>query len=251
MFKAMLKWLSGVMTAMFLLSALTLCQSIVVTPKKVVYRRAGDVPDYKRTFKVRYPVFNGHISKSATQNLKSNTDYWRLFEMSLEENLKGDEDWISRLDYQVKYNKNGFLAIWLTMEGSGAYPDSSTKYLVLDLRTGNEIKLEDLFERSKLAGLRDLIRRKMKAAENRLNKEMGDELQIHRQMSPEFYPRPEKLELKDLHGFSISERGVTFLYDYEYAHVSEALEPPGKFFAAYTELRTFIRRDGLLARFIR
>ena len=36
-----------------------------------------------------------------------------------------------------------------------------------------------------------------------------------------------------------------------YAHVAQALEPPGEFFSSYRELKPFIRTDGLLARFIR
>jgi hypothetical protein len=63
----------------------------------------------------------------------------------------------------VKYNRNGLLAIWLTSEGIGAYPDSMTKYLILNIGTGDVLSIENLFETLKLAQLRNLIRRKMKA----------------------------------------------------------------------------------------
>jgi hypothetical protein len=113
------------------------------------------------------------------------------------------------------------------------------------------MKIEDLFEESQLTQLRDLIRRRMKASENALDKEMKEMLKTQREGGPEFHPRPEKLELENLEGFSISDRGVTFIYDYGYAHVVQALEPSGDFFIPISQLKSFIRRDGLLARFIR
>jgi len=225
-------------------------QSVTITPRKETYKRtAADVPDFKRHFEVRYPVFSGNLTRAALANLKTNTDYWQVFEISLEENLK-DDDWLTSLDYQVIYNKNNILDIRLAMEGVGAYPDTSYLYMVFDLRTGKEVAVEDLF--AQLPRLRNMIRAKMKSQENALGREVKKELALHRsfESGAEYYPPPEKLELKSLEGFSVSDRGVTFLYDYGFPHVSQALQPPGKFFFSWAQLKPLIRRDGLLARFI-
>ncbi|HYJ90524.1 MAG TPA: hypothetical protein VEV84_04395, partial [Pyrinomonadaceae bacterium] len=168
--------------------------------------------------------------------------------MSLDDNLK-DDHWLSRMDYMVKYYKNNLLAIWLTAEGVGAYPDETTKYLVFDLRDGKELKIEQLFDN--LPGLRNLIRQRMRSRENTLNREMKAELKLQRREAAEAYPTPERLEVKDLAGFAVNDRGVTFIYDYDYPQVSQALEPSGSFSFTYGQLRPFIRRDGLLARFVR
>jgi hypothetical protein len=242
--------LSFLIVLIFLFPLITNAQTVTVTPKKVVYKRTGrNVDKYKREFEVRYPVFTG-VSASTLKNLKHNTDYWRLFEMSLAENLK-DDTWLSSFDYQIKYNKNSLLAIWLTEEGVGAYPDSSSKYLVLDTKTGNEVHIEDLFSTSQLAGLRDMIRRKMRARETALGRDKKWALKDNRENSPDEYPTPERLELKNLAGFSVSDSGVIFIYKYEYPFGMKALEPSGNFSFTYAELRPYIRRDGLLARFIR
>ena len=251
MFKIPVRTPAVLMAALILIPGVAASQSVRITPKKVIYKRLGkDVPDYKRTFEVRYPVFSGKLSAPALRNLKRNTDYWPLFEINLSENLT-DDDWLSSLGYQVKYNNKNLLAIWLSEEGSGAYPDSITKYLVIDLRNGNVLTIEDLFKTNQLTSLRNVIRQKMKSQKGALNKERKDELKEIRKMSPELYPLPTKLELKNLSGFSISDRGVTFIYSYDYPHAAKAFEPSGAFFVPYSQLRPFIRNDGLLARFVR
>ena len=59
------------------------------------------------------------------------------------------------------------------------------------------------------------------------------------------------LDKEDLDQFSLSDKGVTFIYDYGFPHAIEALQPDGRFFLSWAKLRPFIKRDGLLARFIR
>ncbi len=232
-------------------------QSIVITPKTVVHKRTGKVAgDWKRTFDARYPTVGPGVPAATRRQILSNLDYWRAFswsgnKFSLRDELR-DGGWVDNLDYEVKYNANNILDVWLTMEGSGAYPDSSTKYIVLDSRSGKKLKLADLFRKDRFTQLRNSIRQIMRNDESRLESDEKDELRSERENGnySEFHPTPEKLQLKDLDGFSISKNGVTFLYDYGYAHVVQALEPPGNFFLSYKELKPFIRRDGLLGRFV-
>lgn len=237
------------------LSYSTAAQSdrLLIVPKKTVYKRTGrEVPDWKRTFEVRTPIIKTKLAPVTRKQIERNLDYWRLFDMSLRDNLQGDH-WLSSCDYSIKYNRHHILDIWLTIEGTGAYPDAATKYIVLDIRNGKKLGLSDVFAQTKLSGLLNKIRLKMRESEAALDKELKEVLDIHREneIQREFHPDPSALELKNLDGFSIGDKGVTFIYDYGYAHVSEALEPPGEFFLTYAELKPFIRRDGLLARFVR
>ena len=244
------------LVALVLLFAFTvaaMAQAVTVRPRKVVYKRSDkSVPDFKRTFEVRYPVFSGRFAPSALRGLKSGTDYWRVFDTTLADNLKGDH-WLSSFDYLVKYNKHGILDILLIMEGVGAYPDMSKRDFVFDLRTGKKLELKDLFETRRLANMRDLIRLKMRSQETGLEGEIKEELDGRRksEIAAEALPLPHRLELKDLDGFSVSDRGVTFIYDYGYPHAFQGLEPSGEFYLSYRELKPFIRTDGLLARFVR
>lgn len=244
----------SVILGAFVLTMLVSAQRVVVTPRTIAYKRSGaNVPDYKREFKVRYPTISGKITPTALRSLRSGIDYWRLFKMNFRENLK-DDHWLSSFDYEVKYNNHHILDIWLTTEGVGAYPDSGTKYLVFDLRTGRKLNFSDVFSASKLPRLLSRIRQIMKIKEKKAiteSEESLETLKMYREIYPEFHPTPDRLLFKDLEGFSVSESGVTFLYDYGFAHAAEASEPPGDFFIPYSELKLFIRQDGLLARFIR
>ena len=229
-------------------------QSVVVRPKKVAYKRtAKNLSNFKRSFEVRYPVFSGKASPAALRRLRAGTDYWRVFEMKLADNLR-DDTWLSSFDYIVKYNKNNILDIWLIMEGAGAYPDGSIKYLVFDTRTGRQLTIADLFVGAGLPALMSRVRDVMKQNEAEAfkeNDETREALEGYRENDPEFHPTLDKIDFKDLDGFSISDAGVTFIYDYGFPHVVEALEPSNEIFISYRDLRPFLRRDGLLARFIR
>ena len=229
-------------------------QSVTIKPRKVVYKRtAKNIPEWKRTFEVEYPVFSGKLTPSALRALRAGTDYWRIFDISLAENIKTDH-WLSSLGYQVNYNNHNILDISLFIEGVGAYPDGSSRFLVFDLRTGNKLTYADLFTTPGLPGLTSKIRAVMKANEEEAikeNEETRERLAYYREAYPEIHKLPAAIELKDLDGFSISETGITFQYGYDFAHVEQALAPSGEFFLSYQDLKPFVRTDGLLARFVR
>lgn len=242
----------SVALVVLLTSVIVSAQSVTVRPRKVVYKRTGkDVPDFKRTFEVRYPVFSGKLRPGVLQKLKAGTDYWKIFKLNLADNLR-DEHWLSSFDYEVAYNKNNILDIGLTIDGIGAYPDGSTNHIVFDLRTGKQLAYADLFTR--LPDLLTKIRTVMKQKEDdalKESEEVRDALANYRSTEPEFHPTIDKLQWKDLDGFSIGEGGVTFFYDYKYAHVVQALEPFDQVLVPYSDLKPFIRTDGLLAQFVR
>lgn len=237
-----------ILACLYLVSA----QSVKVTRKKVIYKRVGkNVPDYKREIEINYPIISGKISSTAKQNMLRGLDYWRVFDTSLREELSAM--WLSSFDYEVKYNANNILDIWLTMEGVGAYPDSSTKYVVLDVGTGKTLHVADLFINKKLPSLRNQIRGAMKKSEDSLETSIKNILMSERQdiLYEKYHPGPSRLELKDLDGFSISNTGVTFIFNYSYAHIMEAEEPSGEFLLTWKQLKPFIKPNGLLGQFVR
>ena len=150
--------------------SINFAQTIVIKPKKTVYTRKGkDVPPEKKTFTVTYPLFNGAMPLAAKKNLEKTISYWRVFDITLQENL-GDDYWLSELSYKVNYNKNGVFDIALTMDGSGAYPDQSTLDLVVDLKTGGQVKFNDVFKADSLAPLAKMVDAKLKAETKKLFK---------------------------------------------------------------------------------
>ena len=236
-----------------IISAVTVgsAQSVVITPEQKVYKRTGaDVPEHKKEFEVRYPRFTAGADPKALQKLAAGTDYWKLFEMSLEDNLN-DDSWLSGCDYEVRFNERSILDIRLSCDGVGAYPDGSSRYLVFDLRSGEKVTFADLFLQEQLPQLTKAVVAVMKRKESKLDPEARDYLKGNRESYPEFYPVPEKITLDKLAGFSISAKGVTFKYDYSFPHVAKFYEPDGDLFIPYATLRPFIRPDGLLGTFIR
>jgi hypothetical protein len=61
----------------------------------------------------------------------------------------------------------------------------------------------------------------------------------------------QKFESENLNEFEIGSRGLTFLYDAGFPHVIQALQPNGRYFFSYAELKPFIRPDSALGQFVR
>jgi hypothetical protein len=55
----------------------------------------------------------------------------------------------------------------------------------------------------------------------------------------------------DLNEFSVGDNGVSFIYDYGFPHVIQALQPGGSYFFTWTQLKPYIKPGGLLSRIAR
>src|SRR5262249_37822610 len=124
------------------LADIALAQSVVITPKKTVYRRPKASSKYKRTFTIRYPRVSG-LTSALNKKVETTISYAKVSDLDLKEEMSGE--WLEQADYKVNYDKNGILDITLTIDGSGAYPSSSSKTVVVDLKTGNRIAPQDVF----------------------------------------------------------------------------------------------------------
>jgi hypothetical protein len=222
--------------------------AVVIKPKKVEYERKGaEVPEYKKTFEVNYPEISGVVDPQVRKNLEETLSFWKNFDMTLEENLD-DYHWLESLDYDVTFQNDSVLVIDLRMEGSGAYPDSSVKTLVVDLKTGRRIYFRDAFTDIGML-LVKIDQAQFKEKEDHLN-------ELKRDSPEDFAAAREMLDRtalgsKVLEEFSVDERGVTFIFDYGFPHVAQALEPSGRYFFSWTDIKPHIRRDGLLGQFVR
>lgn len=214
-----------------------------ITAKKVTYKRTGaNVPDFKKTFEVTYPVISGVGDEKIKQRIKRTIDYWKAFETTLEENLD-DYHWLTRLDFKVNYNRNGVLDIMLIMEGAGAYPDGFTKNLVVNIHTGNRIMIPDAF--SDVGALLLLVdkaqKKEIDEAVADLKKERPDDAAtLHEMVSRSEYA------IKRLDEYSVSDKGVTFIFDYGFPHAIAALEPVGRYFFSWERIGEFLSRNGPL-----
>lgn len=224
----------------------------IVTPRRVVLVRRGaltrDFPE-KKTATVTYPVISGLKDPKALRRVQSILQVKNAFDMSLEDYRQ--DAWLVEFTFKVNYNKNHILDLTFTQDGSGAYPDTHTKHFTINLKTGSLVKASDIFEQAKLGSLAALVNRllqnelKQIAKENSQPGSDAEDTRIIKESQEVLEFKPENLD-----NFSVGAKGLTFLYDAGYPHAIQAFEPNGRYFFSYSELKPYIKRDGLLGQFV-
>jgi hypothetical protein len=225
----------------------------IVQPRRVVLLRSrketGGAPG-KRKAIVRYPIVLGLTDESVLRRIQKTLAIKNVFDSTLAEYRQ--DGWLTDFDYKVNYNTNYLLDITFTQSGMGAYPDTQTKHFLVSLRTGAVIKAADAFNSDALANLATMANQKLKAETKKIVKDLESDKETSADEKTGLKDQLAQLrfERENLDEFSVSERGVTFLYDAGFPHVIKALEPDGRYFFSYAALRTYIKRTGPLAIFI-
>src|SRR5215203_1319870 len=143
-------------------------QTVVITPKKTVYRRPKPLYAFKRTFTIRRPIAKAStpaISRAITKAISPES----VLEINIKEELT-EYQWLEEADYKLLFNQNGILCLELWMSGTAAYPDSVTKRVVVDIRKGVTVRSEDVLKN--LTGLAALVRNAQLAEVSKATKEM-------------------------------------------------------------------------------
>jgi hypothetical protein len=225
---------------------------VVIQPRKVVLLRSGkvarDFPERKRAI-VQYPLVRGLSDAAALRRIQNTLAIKNIFDSSLEEYRQ--DGWLSEFDYKVNYNKNYLLDITFSQSGMGAYPDTQTRHFLTNLGTGRVIKAADAFNQDSLATLAEMANQKLKAetSERIIEAEADKDSDADQKSSLKEQLEQLTLTIENRDEFSISDKGVTFLYDAGFPHVIQALEPEGRYFFSYAELRPYIKRNGPLGVF--
>lgn len=219
-----------------------LAQSVKITTQKQTYKRTGaDVPEFKKSFTVNYPKVAGANGKK----IEAILSYEKAFDFTFQAEIK-EMYWLESADYTVNYNNHNILDVTLFIEGSGAYPDGSSKYLVINSKTGIRVKPSDVF--TNLNGLAAMGRKAQQA-------EIKEEIARLKKEEPDFDPKEylndAKFTAENLWAFTVSEKGLTFHYNYGFPHAIQALEPSGEYFYKWSELKPFIKQNGLFGVFVK
>jgi hypothetical protein len=221
-------------------------QSVVITKRKVVYRRPKPQMKYKRTFVINYPKVKAATS-AISAKIERQLNYFKLFEFTLREEM-ADLQWLEEADYSVDHNAGGILSVTMSINGSGAYPDSSAKHIVINAVTGERLTAATLFsDRMSLAGLADrLLQDEIAKAKKEIKTDKDiDDVDVDELFDGKTF------DVASLDDFSVNKTGVTFYYDYGFPHVIQALQPEGEFHFSWAELRPYVKRGSLLASFVR
>lgn len=211
-------------------------QSVKIVPKKIVYQIPNSVrvDDY---LEVVYPQIKSKINKSVKKNLHKTISYWNNWGSTLKEELEDGGNYL--YNYQIQFNQNNLLQIQLIQEGSAAYPWTNRIVLLVDLRTGKEIKFKDVFKRNT-----------QKHLFNKIKPQFEKERQKAISEGSEYDVEDDKYKLRNMEDFTISKKGVTFHYDFGFAFGRLASQPKGKYFFSWKQIKPFIKRGGLLQKFI-
>ncbi|MBA2734534.1 MAG: hypothetical protein H0U54_16860 [Acidobacteria bacterium] len=221
--------------------------SVVIQKRRTVLIRRGkfvrDFPERKRAI-VSYPVIAGPQNSPVLRKVRALFDFKNIFDTSLAEYR--ENTWLSEFDYKVNYNRNFILDITFMQDGIGAYPDTHTKHFAINLRNGELIKAADAFNSSSLDTLAALVDKKLQTENQETIRDSGDDRETAKDLLKDL-----KFQASNLDEFSIGDKGITFLYDAGFPHMVQALQPVGKYFFSFAELKSYIRRDGPLGIFVR
>ena len=136
----------------------------------------------------------------------------------------------------------------MSVEGSGAYPSNYNKTVVVDTKTGNRITPQNAF--TNLPKLTAKIKAAQKTEAAKAIKEIKADPENKDFDSFDLFENA-GYKAENLSEFAVDDKGVTFIFDYGFPHVVLALQPDGRYFFSWAEIKPFIKRDGLLAKFIR
>ena len=203
-------------------------------------------PDFKRAT-IRYPEIEGLSDPAVLRKANEALSVRAATGDSLEKMRKefAESYWLSSMVDKVLLNQRQLVSIVYVMEGVGAYPSTTRYFLNVDLRTGAALTPQAVFRADRVASLvgrldallQSEIRRSIRSAQDpEAVATLKRELDRHR------------FKAEDLKRFSLDGTGLTFHYDYDFAHVILALRPAGELRLSYRELRSDIRADGPLAR---
>ncbi len=186
-------------------------------------------------------------TRALSRKIEAALSYERAFSFNIREE-QTEIQWLEEADYKVVYNKNGLLCTELWIQGTAAYPDGSTKFVVVDTRTGNRVLPGEVFVY--FNGLVEMVKKAQ-------TKEIADAIEEIKKNEDWDEPNPERLfetadfTMDNLRGFSIADRGVTFHYDYGFPHVIEAMAPDGQYTFTWAQMKPYIRVNGVLGRLVR
>ncbi|MEP7036826.1 MAG: hypothetical protein ABI891_00645 [Acidobacteriota bacterium] len=241
----MIRKFTFVLLLIFCFSFSAFSQSVIIKPKKITYKRPKPIQDFKKSFVLIRPQV-----KAATPAISRKIEAAISYEKNNDFDLKGEMgefQWLEEASYEVKYNKNSLLDIILMSEGLAAYPSAIIKEIVIDTKTGNRLTAAEVF--INLKNLAEKIRNSQKLEiKKAIAKTKKDEPDFE---NPEELFADANFTIKNLDDFSVSDKGITFLYDYAFVHAIQALQPEGRFFYRWTELKPLIKSSGTLNKFIR
>lgn len=204
----------------------------------------------RKTALITYPVISG-LKPKVLNRIRAHLSFKNIFDYSLAEYR--NDAWLTEFSYVVNHNADSLLDLTFTQSGVAAYPDEQSRHFLIDLRSGVLVTAADAFQLEKLTFLTALVDVELQREIARLRKDNAASTDREHDVKTSVNDAYDilKIELKDLDNFSVSRKGITFLYDAGFPHVIKALEPRGRYFFSYNRLKPYLRSDGPLGQLVR
>jgi hypothetical protein len=227
---------------------------LIVRPRRIVLVRSSEIANQfpeRKTATVTYPVVSGLRDRAILGRVRSLLGFKNIFDYSLQEYR--EDAWLSEFSYIVNYNRNFLFDITFTQSGMAAYPDEQSKHFLINLKDGRIIKATDAFLEDKFGALASLVDQKLQAEIKQIQARAKQHSDLEVSDSQSIIEGLEQLRFgtENLDDFSVSNKGITFLYDAGLPHVVRAFEPEGRYFFSYSELTAYLNRSGPLGQFVR
>ena len=148
-------------------------------------------------------------------------------------------------DYRVNHNRHQILSMTFTWN---AMFDQFQRLVVFDLRNGKIVEAEDLFRDDQVAGLVKLIDQKLRNEVEQMIRDYKGKGNIRGMLEVQ---GKMTVTPSDLARFEINDKGITFFYDPGFHHAAAWLEPPGRYFFTYSELKPFLKPDTVVSQFVK
>jgi hypothetical protein len=229
-----------------LASALTAFgQDVSILPRRIIYKRTKPLSEDKAKIIIDYPRVKA-ASPRVSRRIEHAISFAEVFNLSLRREMSG-EQWLESAGFFVNYNKNDILSITLSMNGTGQFYSTMERSVVVDLNTGKQATAGSVFDN--LDGVRDLVYKKQQAE---IEQAMIDipKIEGYSDFDSGRWFGDSNITLLNLQEFSVSEEGVTFKYDYGFPRIMKDIQPEGNFLITWRELKPYIRRGGLLGKFV-
>lgn len=214
--------------------------------KQTVRLKRADAEEWKKEAVLHFPVFKGPADPDLRRRIQEAAGLKAGTDNSLEEWKADESSWLDEIDYEVRYNRNSILNLIYTVSGSGAYPDSFSTSLVIDLETGKRLTAVDLFNRASLEALATRLNQALNADVEATRRKWGDDWK-----GADEEVKNARFDVDHLDDFTIDNRGLTFHYDFGFPHVAKAMSPKGSYLLSWKELAPYIDPQGPLGIFLR
>jgi hypothetical protein len=156
--------------------------SVFLKPKLAVFsvgKKGAAFPNYKEA-RIQYPIAAGLTNAAVLQKVQTAISLKQVLGQSLADMQQEykENQWLTEVSYTVNYNRNNLLDLTYAIEGVGAYPSRFEKHVAVNLKTGQTLRVRDLFKAEALGAIAQTV-------DQMMQKEIQQKLAEAKQQEPE------------------------------------------------------------------